>query len=99
MAELEQEGKRKLLGVGRLVADPDHESVEYAILVGDAWQNKGLGSLLTDYCFEIAGRWGLKRIVAQTTSDNPRMIEVFRKRGFEIKSDGSGLVEVTKKLT
>jgi len=99
VAELEEEGKRKLLGVGRLVADPDHESVEYAVLVGDAWQNKGLGSLLTDYCFEIARKWGLKRIVAQTTSDNPRMIEVFKKRGFEIKSDESGLVEVTKKLT
>lgn len=98
VAELNEGGKRKLLGVGRLVADPGHESVEYAILVADGWQNKGLGSVLTDYCFEIAEKWGMKRIVAQTTSDNPRMIAVFRKRGFEIKTDASGLVEVSKTL-
>lgn len=99
VAELNQGGTRKLLGVGRLIADPDHETVEYAILVNDAYQNKGLGTLLTDYCLEIAKNWGLKRIVAQTTADNPRMISVFRKRGFEIIPDPfSSLVEVVKVL-
>ncbi|MGB8656605.1 MAG: GNAT family N-acetyltransferase [Candidatus Zixiibacteriota bacterium] len=100
VAELEKDGLRKLLGVGRLIADPDHETVEYAILVSDAWQNRGLGGLLTDYCLEIAKHWGLKRIVAQTNSDNPRMVAVFSKRGFEIIPDSSGsVVEVVKTLT
>ena len=99
VAEITEEGKRKLLGVGRLVADPDHESVEYAVLVVDSWQNRGLGSLLTDYCIHIAQDWGLKRIVAQTTSDNPRMIAVFQKRGFNIHFDPrTSLVEVAKDL-
>jgi acetyltransferase len=99
VAELEEDGKKKLLGVGRLAADPEHETVEYAVLVSDAWQNKDLGSILTDYCFEVAERWGLKKIVAQTTTDNSRMISVFRKRGFEIKTDvQSEMVEVEKEL-
>lgn len=99
VAEREQGGKRQLLGVGRLIADPDHENVEYAILVGDAWQNRGLGTVLTDYCMEIGKRWGLKRIVAQTTSDNHRMIAIFRARGFEIIPDASGsVVDVVKEL-
>ncbi len=99
VAELNENGKRRLLGGGRLVADPDHESVEYAVLVGDAWQNKGLGSLLTDYCYEIAQHWGLKYMVAQTTTDNHRMVAVFRNKGFTIKTEpGSTLVEVSKKL-
>jgi acetyltransferase len=81
------------------VADPDHQTVEYAVLVGDPWQNMGLGGLLTDYCIEIARDWGLKTIFAQTTTDNPRMIAVFKKRDFEIRLDPrSSLVEVSRKL-
>ena len=69
VAEIIEDGIRKILGVGRLIADPDHESVEYAVLITDAWQKKELGNILTDYCMEIARRWKLKRIVAQTTAD------------------------------
>ncbi|MDD2332552.1 MAG: bifunctional acetate--CoA ligase family protein/GNAT family N-acetyltransferase, partial [Candidatus Cloacimonetes bacterium] len=68
VAEVETGGEKKLVGIGRLVADPDHETVEYAVLVTDAWQNRGLGSLLTDACMEVTSRWNLKRVVAQTTS-------------------------------
>ncbi len=99
VAEVETDEGKKLVGVGRLVADPDLESVEYAVLVPDAWQNKRLGSLLTDFCMEITQRWKLRKIVAQTTADNPRMINVFRKRGFTIKPDlHSSLVDVEKDL-
>ncbi len=99
VAELGEGDSKKLIGVGRLIADPDHETVEYAILITDAWQNKDLGGMLTDYCFEIAKKWGLKKIVAQTTSDNKRMISVFEKRGFSVEIDPrSSLVEVVKSL-
>ncbi len=90
VAELETAGKRQLLGVGRLVADPDVDNVEYAVLVSDQWQNRGLGGLLTDHCLDIARRWGVKRIYAQTRSDNPRMIHVFQNREFEIGYDANG---------
>ena len=90
---------KKLLGVGRLVADPDHETVEYAILIEDEWQQKDLGNILTDYCLEISGSWNLKRLVAQTTTDNKRMISVFRKRGFEIRINSQdSTVDVIKEL-
>ncbi len=98
VAEITESNKRKLLGVGRLIADPDHEEVEYAVLVADAWQKKELGSILTDFCLEIAGKWNLKRIVAQTTTDNSRMISVFKKRGFEIRIGSDSTVDVVKEL-
>jgi acetyltransferase len=99
VAEIREGDKRKLIGVGRLIADPDHETVEYAILISDLWQNRDIGGILTDYCFEIAKHWGLKKIVAQTTSDNQRMIAVFQKRGFEIEVDpSSSMVDVVKPL-
>ena len=100
VAEVEEgEDGKKLVGVGRLVADPDHETVEYAILIADAWQNRGLGGVITDYCMDISMGWGLKSIVAQTTTDNGRMIAVFRKRGFVVDADhSSGIVNVEKKF-
>ncbi|MCX6246504.1 MAG: bifunctional acetate--CoA ligase family protein/GNAT family N-acetyltransferase [Bacteroidetes bacterium] len=99
VAELNEGTSKKILGVGRLIADPDHERVEYAILIEDAWQKKDLGNLLTDYCLEIANAWNLKSIIAQTTTDNKRMISVFRKRGFTIRiNDRDSTVDVMKEL-
>lgn len=99
VAEIKKREKKQLIGVGRLISDPDHEKVEYAILISDKYQNKDLGGIITDFCFEIAKKWGLKEIVAQTTSDNVRMISVFKKRGFKINYDtSSSLVEVSKPL-
>lgn len=94
-----EEGKRKLLGVGRLVADPEVENVEYAVLVSDRWQNLGLGGLLTDQCLDIARKWGVKRVYAQTKLDNQRMVHVFRNRDFLIEHHVRGSdVDVEKKL-
>ncbi len=91
--------KKKLLGVGRLVADPMRESGEYAVLIKDGWQDQGLGSVLTDYCIEIARDWGIKKITAVTTTDNHRMLAVFRKRNFEIRPDSdSSIVEVSLEI-
>jgi acetyltransferase len=99
VAEIVQDGKRELIGVGRLIADPDHETVEYAILIEDEWQHKDLGNILTDYCLEIAGKWNLKKFVAQTTTDNKRMISVFQKRGFSVLvNDRDATVDVEKEL-
>ncbi len=99
VAELNRNDERKLLGVGRLVGAPDMKTGEYAVLITDEWQNKGLGGILTDYCIEIAKDWGLELVVAQTTTDNPRMISLFEKRKFELDagSDDS-LVDADKKL-
>jgi acetyltransferase len=99
VAEVIEKGKRKLLGVGRLIVEPDFKSVEYAVLVTDKWQNKGLGSILTNYCIDIAKEWGMKKIIAHTNSDNPRMVSVFKKLGFEIFPDEDGSsIDVVKDL-
>jgi acetyltransferase len=99
VAETGEGAARRLVGVGRLVSEPGRPAAEYAVLVQDAWQNKGLGGLLTDTCTEIAREWGLRRLTAITTTDNPRMIAVFEKRGFRVVRDlESSLVEVSKEI-
>ncbi len=99
VAETVADGRRRIIGIGRLIAEPGRGEAEYAVLVQDAWQNRGVGGLLTDHCIEIARRWGIRRVTAVTTTDNPRMIAVFERRGFHIvRNLESSLVEVSKDL-
>ena len=98
VAEIGEGAQRRLVGVGRLVADPGHEQGEYAVLIVDEWQNRKVGGLLTDYCIEIAREWKLKRVVAQTTTDNLPMIAVFERRGFSVAIGEDSTVEVTREL-
>lgn len=95
VAEQNTDKGRKLVGVGRLIAAPDLDSVEYAILINDSFQNRGLGGVLTDYCIQIVKEWGIKKIVAYTTSDNDRMLALFKERGFEIAAAEDGLMNVS----
>ena len=98
VAEVTEGDKKKLIGVGRLIADLDHETVEYAILIADAWQKKELGTMLTEYCVEIAKQWNLKRVVAETTKDNQPMISVFKKLGFKVNFNQDTGVSVVKEI-
>jgi acetyltransferase len=99
VAEIVKDDRKQLIGVGRILADPDHEMVEYAVLVPEAWQNKKLGSQLTDFCLDISAGWKLKKVVAQTTTHNHRMINVFKRHGFSIHTDmQSELVDAEKVL-
>lgn len=98
VAEIEEDGKKKLIGVGRLISDLDHESAEYAVLITDAWQKKDLGTILTEYCYEIAKNWGVKRVAAETTKDNQAMIQVFKKLGFDVNYNQDTTVSVSKNI-
>ncbi len=99
VAEVEEDGKKKLIGVGRLIADPDVEVMEYAILITDAWQKKELGFTLTNYCMEIAKMRGVKILAAETTKDNKPMISVFRKLNFKIRFNEDTTVSVNKDIS
>jgi acetyltransferase len=94
------EPRRKLIGVGRLVSNADHTDAEYAVLVADAYQGQGLGSLLTDYCLEICQAWGISKVIAETGPDNHRMIAMFEHRGFKLDhSLAPDAILVTKELS
>lgn len=90
VAEVEVNGNREIVGVARLVADADHSVAEYAILLADAWQGRGLGTILTDFCFEICCTWGIDRVYAETTIDNQLMQKILRRQKFKQKKAGDG---------
>jgi len=82
IAELTEEGRKKMAGVVRIITDPDNESAEYAIVVGDPWQRQGLGTVMTDYILEIARNRGIKKIYAYLLKDNIEMLHLFLKFKF-----------------
>jgi acetyltransferase len=98
VAELIEQGQRKMIGVSRLVADADHTNAEFAILVADPWQGLGVGTVLMDYCLEICRGWGIQRVVAEIATDNERMISMFRRRGFTITTASSDTYRAEKEL-
>jgi acetyltransferase len=74
--------QRQLIGVAQLMTDLNHQTAEYAVIVPDPWQGKGVGALLLDYCLEVAARWGISEVIAETDPANVRMLSMFRRRGF-----------------
>jgi acetyltransferase len=84
VAETQIDGQRRLLGVARLVPDNETGRAEFAVLVGDAWQGRGLGTLLMKYCLDHLDSDRLQSIYGETTRDNTRMIRIFKQHGFQL---------------
>ncbi|HSO98051.1 MAG TPA: GNAT family N-acetyltransferase, partial [Solirubrobacteraceae bacterium] len=58
---------------------------EIAFLVADAWQGKGISTVLLAHLAEVAERQGIVTFTAQVLPANHRMIEVFRESGFPVR--------------
>jgi acetyltransferase len=90
VVELEEEGKRKLLGVVRLNIEPNENEGELSFIVADQWQGQGLGSKMVDYMIEICKDKKLEKIHAVMLPDNYRAIKLFKDMGFTIESLDDG---------
>ncbi len=86
-AEMEDGGEQRIVGVGQLHADPDHITAEYAVLVADLWQGRGLGSELTDFCLKVAKQWGIRKVMGEFSPSNVRIIRILQSRQFQLHRD------------
>ena len=78
------DGSHEILGVGRLSKLHGIEEAEFAIVISDDWQGRGLGTQLLKLLVEIGRREKLKRIIAHILSDNIEMMQVSREIGFRL---------------
>jgi len=85
VAELQENGDSKIIGVVRLILEPDGKNGEFAILVGDQWQGLGLGSKLMYSLFDIAKDMRLQRIYGYVMTDNQKMLQLCNKKGFKVE--------------
>jgi len=73
---------RDIVAVARYDRAPGSDEAEVAFVVDDAFQGRGLGTILLEHLASAARARGIGRFVADTLSENFRMLGVFRDAGF-----------------
>jgi acetate---CoA ligase (ADP-forming) len=63
----------------------DYGRAEVAFLVADAWQGRGISTILLAHLAEVAEHHGFSTFFAQVLPHNHRMIDVFRESGFPVE--------------
>jgi acetyltransferase len=82
-----EEGGREIeIGVTRYVTNPDARTCEFAIVVAEDWQGKGLGRRMLERLIEVARSRGLKAMVGHVLAVNQRMLALCGKLGFEVSN-------------
>jgi RimJ/RimL family protein N-acetyltransferase len=82
VAVAQEDGKPTIVGGGRyIVFEP--QRAEMAFVVVDAWQGRGIGSILLRHLIKIAGDAGLHELIAEVLPENRAMLKVFAKYGFK----------------
>jgi acetyltransferase len=88
------------VGVARFIIDPDGKSCEFAIVVADEWQNRGLGAKLMESLISHAQSRGIKRMHGSVLRNNSDMLQFVKGLGFAETTDpdDSSVMLVTKYL-
>jgi acetyltransferase len=89
------------IGVARYVIDSDRANCEFAIVVADAWQKRGIGTRLMNALINHIQASGVKRISGSVLKRNSAMLKFIKQLGVaetDIPDDPSILL-VTKNLT
>jgi len=77
-------GNTEIMGVGRLHKIKDTGDAEFALVISDAHQGKGLGSAILGRLLDVARAEGISRVTAEIHAENNTMQAVCRKLGFQI---------------
>ncbi|HEU4856641.1 MAG TPA: GNAT family N-acetyltransferase [Rhodanobacteraceae bacterium] len=86
------------VGVSRYSLAPDGESCECAVTVADAWQGKGLGTILMRDLIDIARRRGIHSMFSIDARGNVRMQKLARDLGFTRERDPADPAQVIHRL-
>jgi acetyltransferase len=98
VAELDEEGRKKLLGVVRLYVEPARKIGEIAFVVTDSWHGQGLGLKLVDYIIDISKDKKLETIYAVLLQDNYRAIGLMKKLMFDLEFPADDTVKAVLNL-
>jgi acetyltransferase len=76
-----------IVGVARYVVDPAEASAEFALVIADAWQHKGLGRLLLATLLGHAKGTGVREMQGTVLSTNRGMLSLAMSVGFGVSAD------------
>lgn len=92
-------GGQQMIGIARYIANLDHESAEFAVVVADAWQGRGVASRLMKALISCAKKRGLQRLVGNVLRANHNMVRFCQELGFEIRDDAEDPEQVVTVLS
>jgi len=78
------EGAEVLIGVARYVADAEGRACEFALVIADAWQGRGIGARLLAKLVALARARGYATMYGDILATNVGMLHLARKLGFRI---------------
>jgi len=81
------QGRERQIGVARYVKESSPGDAEFAIVLSDDWQGRGLGTRLLASLLVAAKSHGVRRLVGTTLSENIGMLGLGRKLGFKLARD------------
>ena len=88
VAIVEEKSRQRIVGTATLqfFQQPiNTHKAEFAIVIHDDYQNRGLGTLLTKHMINIALGKGLKKVFLVVLAENQRAIRLYEKLGFKIE--------------
>jgi acetyltransferase len=83
VAEVKDGDKRVQIGVGRVIVEPRENRGEFAVVIADKYQEKGLGTKILDMLIGVAEEKGLESIYGIILAENTEMIAICEKMGFK----------------
>jgi len=90
VATVDEAGRETEVGVARYVANPDGESCEFALVIADGWQRKGLGRRMMVQLIEVARARDLRSMVGHVLGENRGMLALCQKLGFVVADSAEG---------
>jgi acetyltransferase len=83
----ESDGAPAIVGVARYIVIEDRQWAEFAIVIADAWQGRGVARVLMMRLVECAKARGLKRLEGAVLRSNPRMLKFTSDFGSTARDD------------
>jgi acetyltransferase len=81
-----REGNRRIeIGVSRLILDANKKRGEFAVVIADKYQGRGLGVKLVDMLIEVAREKGVETIYGIVMSENTKMVSLCERLGFSTR--------------
>ncbi|MEQ9484329.1 bifunctional acetate--CoA ligase family protein/GNAT family N-acetyltransferase [Coleofasciculus sp. F4-SAH-05] len=90
--------KHQILGVARLSKMHGINEAEFAMLISDPYQRRGLGTELLQRIIQVGRQEKLTRITADILAENVPMQKVAEKVGFHLERAGNDLVKAEIRL-
>ncbi|TVO53343.1 bifunctional acetate--CoA ligase family protein/GNAT family N-acetyltransferase [Denitromonas halophila] len=87
VATVTEDDQETEIGVCRYAVNPDGESCEFAVVVADDWQHRGLARRLMGVLIETARNRGLVYMNGVFLANNDRMLRFVQSLGFVLSSD------------